>query len=313
VNQEASGRLTLLSMAECLQRLRPEVMVFRTLVGLDYEATEAALVSSLERLTDWVLNLVDPAAPGQGSLLRTALRRGIHVLQETPAREGAPQNLVVGLETLLGVVADALQLLSVTAVPASDPHPWGVYSSSLAGWGRAHQCRQVTWSVQAHSPQRAVNRALLAGRILSGATLAFLEQHAAAGVGRLWLQKEVPVVPEEARSPLAGWVAQAIRRLVQRGLWQCHAPPGRVWLQGACGYLLWPLAGQDLMKEIAALTGALPADTSEQWLQALVRAGCLVLAGQEALVTVPHPLLLRPVTAVRLVQPLEATLLECLQ
>ena len=312
MTEEASGQLVLLSMPECLQRLRPEVMVFRTLVGLDYDATEAALVSSLERLADWVLNLVDPAAPGQGSLLRTALRRGIQVLQGNPAREGAPQNLVVGLETLLGVVADALQRLRVTAAPASGTPSWGVYSSSLAGWGRAHQCRQVAWRVQASSPQHPVNRALLAGRILSGATLAFLEQHALACVGRLGMQQEELAVPE-VRAPLAGWVAQAIRRLVQRGLWQCHVPPGRVWLEGACGYLLWPLAGQDLMQEIAALTGALPADTPEQWLHALVRAECVVLAGGEALVTVPHPLLRRPVTAVRLAQPLEATLLECLQ
>lgn len=310
MREEVGGRLILLSMPECLQRLRPEVMVFRTLVGLDYDATEAALVSSLERLADWVLNLVDPTTPDRGSLLRTALHRGIHVLQGMPAGEGATRNLVVGLETLLTVVADALQCLRVTAASASGPHPWGIYSSSLAGWGRAHQCRQVAWSVQAPSPQSTVNRALLAGRVLSGATLAFLEQHEEAGVGRLWPQ--APVVPE-ARTSLAGWVAHAIRRLVQRGLWQCHVPPGRVWLQGACGYLLWPLAGQDLMKEVAVLTGALPADTPEQWLRVLVEAGCVALAGREALVTVPHPLLLRPVTAVRLVQPLEATLLECLQ
>ncbi|MHB8353838.1 MAG: hypothetical protein ACYDCF_05275 [Burkholderiales bacterium] len=309
--QEASGRLILLSMPECLQRLRPEVMIFRTLVGLDYDTTEAALVSSLERLADWVLNLVDPAAPGQGSLLHTALRRGISVLQGASVGGEAPRNLMLGLEALLGAVAEALQCLRVTAASASGIPAWGIYSSSLAGWGRAHQCRQVAWTVQDPSPQRAVNRSLLAGRVLSGATLAFLEQHAGAGVGRLWVE-EAPVAAE-ARAPLVRWVAQAIRRLVQRGLWQCHVPPGRVWIQGACGYLLWPLAGQDLMKEIAVLTGELPAGSPEQWLQALVRAECVVLAGREPLITVQHPLLMRPVTAVRLVQPLEATLLECLQ
>jgi hypothetical protein len=311
VNREASGHLTLLSMPECLQRLRPEVMVFRTLVGLDYAATEVALVPSLERLADWVLNLVDPAAPEHGTLLRTALRRGIGALQVVPVGEAPTQNLVVGLETLLDVVADALQRLRVTAAPGPAAQPWGIYSSSLAGWGRAHQCRQVEWAVQDPPSRHPVNRALLAGRVLSGATLAFLEQHARAGLGRLGMQGMLAV--PEARAPLARWVAEAIRRLAQRGLWKCHVPPGRVWLHGACGYLLWPLAGQDLMKEIAALTGELPAASPEHWLQALVRAECVVLAGQEALVTVPHPLLLRPVTAVRLVESLEATLLECLQ
>ena len=309
MNHETSGRLTLLSMPECLQRLRPEVMVFRTLVGLDYEATEVALISSLERLTDWVLNLVDPAVPEQGSLLRTALRRGIGTLQGAPLGEAPCQNLVVGLETLLDVVAQALQDLRVTAAPGPATPPWGIYSSSLAGWGRAHQCRQVEWRVLASAPRPPVNRALLAGRVLSGATLAFLEQH--VGVDRLWTHP-LPAVAEPS-IPLARWVAEAIRRLAHRGLWKAHVPPGRVWLHGACGYLLWPLAGQDLMKEIAALTGVLPAASPEHWLQDLVRAGCVLLAGQEALITVPHPLLQRPVTAVRLAQPLEATLLECLQ
>jgi hypothetical protein len=303
--------MTLLSMPECLQRLRPEVMVFRTLVGLDYGATEAALVPSLERLADWVLNLVDPADPEHGSLLRTALRRGIGALQIAPVGKVAIQNLVVGLETLLEVVAEALQCLCVAAVSGAATHPWGIYSGSLAGWARAHQCRQVEWTVQILAPQYPVNRALLAGRVLSGATLAFLEQHAGAEVGRLWRQDQFAV--PATRAPLVRWVAEAIRRLAQRGLWKCHVPPGRVWLQGACGYLLWPLAGQDLMKEIAALTGVLPAESPEHWLQALVRAECVVLAGHEALVTVPHPLLKRPVMAVRLAQPLEATLLECLQ
>ncbi len=311
MNRVASGRLTLLSMPECLQRLRPEVMVFRTLVGLDYGATEAALVPTLERLTDWVLNLVDPADPEHGSLLRTALRRGIGALQVTPVGEQATQNLLVGLETLLDVVAEALQYLCVTALPGTGAHSWGIYSSSLAGWGRAHQCRQVEWTVQSSSPRYPVNRALLAGRVLSGATLAFLEQHVQSGVDRLWKQESLAV--PATRAPLVRWVALAIRRLAQRGLWKCHVPPGRVWLQGACGYLLWPLAGQDLMKEIATLTGVLPAESPEHWLQALVSAECVVMTGQEALVTVPHPLLQRPVTAVRLAQPLEATLLECLQ
>ncbi len=313
MNREAGGRLALVSMPECLQRLRPEVMVLRTLVGLDHDTTERALVSTLERLADWVLNLVDPAAPEQGSLLRTALRSAIAGLQGQPVGEGGTPPLVVVLEVLLGSVSDALQGLSVTGAPGTGAPPWGIYSSSLAGWGRAHQCREVDWTVHAPADRRAVNRALLAGRILSGATLAHLEQHAGADVARLWVGGASSVPVPEHRSRLEQRVAQAMRRLAQRGLWQCHVPPGRVWWQGARCYLLWPLAGQDLMKEIAVLTGAVPADTAEQWLAQLVQAECVVPAGQDVCVTVTHPLLQRPVTAVRLAGRLETLLAACLQ
>ncbi len=302
---EVSGRLTLMSAQECLQRSRPEVMALRTLVGLDYDVTEQALVSTLERLADWILNLVDPAAPDQGSLLGAALRCGIAALQRPLRENTAALNLVVGLEALLHHVSDALQCVTVTAAQGACSHPWGIYSSSLAGWGRAYQCHHVDWVVHARFNAHAVNRALFAGRVLSGATLAFLEQHAASRVAKLLLTG--------TDDCLDYWVERAGRGLTQRGIWNLHAPPGRVWLQGAACYLLWPLAGQDLMGEIATLKGAAPAGSPEHWLRDLIQAGCLVMAGHEAIMTVHHPQLNRSVSAVRLADRLEAALVECLR
>ncbi len=302
---EVSGRLTLMSAQECLQQARPEVMALRTLVGLDYGATEQVLISTLERLADWILNLVDPAAPDKGSLLGAALHCGIAALQRPLREDTAALNLVVSLEASLHHVSDALQRVTVTSAQGACPHPWGIYSSSLAGWGRAHQCHHVDWVVHARPNSHAVNRALFAGRVLSGATLAFLEQHAASSVAGLLLA--------DVDDCLDHWVEQAGRGLTQRGIWNLHAPPGRVWIQGVACYLLWPLAGQDLMREIAALKGIAPADSPEHWLRDLIQAGCLVMAGQEAIMTVHHPQLNRSVSAVRLADRLEATLFECLR
>ncbi|MDE2342751.1 MAG: hypothetical protein KGL63_05060 [Betaproteobacteria bacterium] len=298
MNAPEAGLLTLASPAACLQQARTPLLTFRTLVGLGPAQAEQVLMPSLERMAGWVLNLGGAPETGQGLLFCTALEAGTLRLANAP--QAPLERLAIGLGGVLHTLAAALSRCAVQAPGRDDVPRWGAHAGSLWGWARAHEVAQVRCErVEAPAPAAAAV-ALLAGRVLSGATMACLEAASLAALEPLWAD------PAGAGSALATAVAQAAASLVQRGLWQPQQAPGRIWQEGGCWYLLWPLAGEDLRTEAALLGGErLP---PERWLAALCEAGCLCVQEGAQPSLCPHPLLRRPVQACRAAGTLESTL-----
>lgn len=288
----APDGLRLEAPGACLEQARPRLMTFRTLVGLGYGEADAVLMPSLERLAGWVLNLEDPQVPG-GTLFQSGLEAALGRL--AGAGPDPVERLAAGLGGLLQVVAEGLARCAVHAGGESRAPDWGAHAGSLWGWAQAHGVQRVRCERRAAAAPNPAAVALLAGRVLSGATLACLEAREPAALRSLW-------TPAAGGAPLAASVAAAAAALVRRGLWRPDQPPGRVWREGEHPYLLWPLAGEDLRAE-AALFGAVPAE-SGAWLEALRAAGCVREESGAALALRPHPLLRRPVQALCAAGPL---------
>ncbi|MDE1943197.1 MAG: hypothetical protein KGI47_08640 [Betaproteobacteria bacterium] len=298
MNAPETGLLTLASPAACLQQARAPLMSFRTLVGLGPAQAEQVLMPSLERMAGWVLNLDVAPGAGQGLLFCAALEAGALRLANAP--EAPLERLAIGLGGVLYTLAAALSC-SVVQAPGRDDVPrWGAHAGSLWGWARAHEVAQVRCERAAAAVPAVAAVALLAGRVLSGATLACLDAGSMAALEPLWAEGA------GVGSALGASVAQAAASLVQRGLWQPLQAPGRIWQESGRWHLLWPLAGEDLRTEVALLGGErlMP----ESWLAALRDAGCVCSDGGPQPSFCLHPLLRRTVQACVAAGPLEATL-----
>ena len=293
MNGPVQPLLALQSPSSCLLQARAPLMAWRTLAELDLGETEQVLMPTLERLGGWVLNLPGRAVTDV-TVFRMALEAGIAVLQGGALRSDPPLRVAVALEAALQVVVGQLHPMQVSGEGAAIP--WGMYSCSLWGWSQAHGVDHVHWACRPGAPPVPLTVALLAGRILSGATLAWLEQHCAEGVQALW-QGAGHAGPAEDTGMFALQVQKAARALAQRGLWHPQRPPGKVWCTGRHYCLLWPLAGQDLLKEMHGVT-AVPPAASLPWLETLQRAGCVLGSGAGAVEMQMHPLLGRPVQSV---------------
>ncbi|MDE2625422.1 MAG: hypothetical protein KGM40_08400 [Betaproteobacteria bacterium] len=298
MNAPEAGLLALASPAACLQQARAPLLSFRTLVGLGPAEAEQVLMPSLERMAGWVLNLEAPPELGEGSLFCAALAAGSLRLAGAP--QAPLERLAIGLGGVLHTLASGLSRWSVQAPQRDDVPRWGGHSGSLWGWARAHEVERVRCALLESAPPVPAAVALLAGRLLSGVTIACLEAQAFAALETLWAGGP------EAGPALAACVAEAARSLVQRGLWRPERAPGRLWVDGEGWHLLWPLAGEDLRSEAALLGGTLP--PAQDWLAALCQAGCVHPGPGPEPALRRHPLLQRPVQAVGAAGALEAAL-----
>ncbi len=277
----------------CLQQVYPQLMQFKTLVGLDVQATEQVLMASLERMSGWVLNLVHPHESNHPLLLRGALEQGIRAVQQVQPSAPA-KRLYLGLDAMLQYLFQGLAPLRITA--GAGVHQdifWGIYSCSLSGWSKAHQCTHVQW--QASPPPLTPPSApygLFAGRLLAGATLAFFEEHYPCALATLGYP-QARATAENIHPPREATPAQAIVTaacsLVQRGIWNPQSPPHRLWRCNQQWHLLWPLAGADLQRELVIWEAQRDTDDPGQWIQHLVAAGCLQTAAQGAVAEGIHP------------------------
>jgi hypothetical protein len=289
----ADDTLRLETAQTVLLSSRQETLLFRTLVGLDFAETDQVLMTTLERMAGWLLNLPAHAGPGSGTLLQAALQAGIAGLRGAGPKAQAPSRLARGLGAAVDCAARSLAALTVNAVRDAQVEPWGLFSGSLSGWSRTHRCLEVRCQFRAARPLEPWRGPLLAGRVLSGVTLAFLERHGAASFDALFAAVDAPAHPLHAE------VRQAVQSLIARGIWTAGAAVTRVWCDSGRVHLLWPLAGQDLMKEIRLLSGSLPVPTLDGWLSTLGEAGIILPGTSAALIEqVVHPGLGRPVTAV---------------
>jgi hypothetical protein len=166
---------------------------------------------------------------------------------------------------------------------------------------------------------------LLLGRVLSGATLDWLEQQEgiqellAAG-GQASGQATLPlrVVPHaisgnDAES-FRGQICHAIRSLVKRGVWNLKIAQGRIFLCQDQLMLLWPLGGRDLFNERQGQESPFARPLSESafvpmepgWREQLICCECLIKESEDGIVEAWHPLWKRFVRAVRIAPGLAA-------
>lgn len=277
----------------CLQQVYPELMQFKTLVGLGVQATEQVLMASLERMSGWVLNLVHPQEPGSPLLLRGALQQGIRTVQQ--AQPSAPaQRLFAGLDAMLHFLFQGLMPLRVSSGAGTQDICWGIYSSSLSGWSKAHQCPQILWQTKLQAlTSPSAPYGVFAGRLLAGATIAFFEEQYPAAFATLGHPKDsMPsgdINPIRVSSTHTQAIVSAACALVHRGIWNPHSPPHRLWRSNQQWHLLWPLAGTDLQRELLALDDSSARDDSEQWIQRLTAAGCVQRVPEGVVTEEIHP------------------------
>ena len=285
--------LVLQSGSACLQQVYPELMQLKTLVGLGVQATDQVLMVSLERMSGWVLNLVDPHAAEPSWLLRSAMQQGLRAVQQVPGKHPPARRLFVALDAMLQTLFQGLMALRISPGAGGQGCSWGIYSCSLSGWSKAHQCTHIQWQLQAPWPTAVpAPYGLFAGRLLAGATLAFFEDQCPAALATLG-HPGTPLVEEEpspapAPAPTQDIVTAACA-LVQRGIWNPQTPPYRLWRWEQQWHLLWPLAGTDLQRELCALDARHASEDAGQWLQRLSAAGCVQQAPEGAVGWEIHP------------------------
>ncbi len=294
--------LILQSAPECLKQVYPELMQFKTLVGLGYQASEQILMSTLERMSGWVLNLAHPHEPGHPLLLRGALQQGISAAQCT--RDGDPVlKLLSGLNAMLHYLYQGLMHLHIHPGPMALDTTWGIYSCSLSGWSKAHQKNHVYWQARPLLCTRLpAHYGLFAGRILAGATLAFFEDQYPAALEILGGPLPAdPAITAGQSTPAASFtdaIVAAACALIHRGIWNPQRPPYRLWQYQQQWYLLWPLAAADLQRELRATQAMCVVDDSMQWGEQLAESGCLGNAPQGIITQKTHPHTWKKVNAV---------------
>ncbi len=271
----SQNRLKLQGRKDCLDFQQESLLRIRTLVGLDVGLSEAVLMPSFERLCCWVLNLANPGKPE--TLLSISLSASIEVLSDLSDHLNPLERLVLSLRKACDVVFQELTTLSVSSLSGER---WGFLSSSLLVWGQAMQFTEVVLDEGGTVPDSPGWSMVFLGRVVSGATLSHLERH---GPDALSLLLETGV-NRGFPSP-----AEGARQLMRRGIWNPDARPGRIWMKDGAGFLLWPLALQDLVTELSYRD-------VEDCLEKLKIACCV----EGRVITEFHPLLQKPVQAIRM-------------
>lgn len=279
----SQNRLKLQGRAACLDFQQERLLQIRTLVGLDVGLSEAVLMPSFERLCCWVLNLVCPGK--QETLLSAALAASIEGLLGLPDHSNPLVRLAVSLREACDLVFRSLTTLSVSSL--SGEH-WGFLSSSLLVWGQAMQFTEVVLKESQPVPDSPGRSRVFLGRVVSGATLSHLEHHGPEALSLLL---------DSGITPCFAHPVEGARRLMQRGIWSADKRPGRIWLKEGEGFLLWPLAVQDLVTELGCRD-------MEDCLEKLKVARCV----EGEVIMEVHPLLQKPVQAIKVGTALNALL-----
>ncbi len=279
------NRLMLQGRAACLDFHQARLLQVRTLVGLDVRLSEAVLMPSFERLCCWVLNLTTPGQ--QETLLSGALAASIEAMLGLPDHSNPLARLAVSLREACDFVFRALTTLSVSSLSGER---WGFLSSSLLVWGQAMQFTEVVLDESRAAHDSQSRGMVFLGRVVSGATLSHLERHGSEALSLLFDSGATQSFPLPA---------EGARRLMKRGIWNMDKRPGRIWLKAGEGFLLWPLAVQDLVMELGCRD-------VEDCLEKLKAAHCV----EGMVVTELHPLLQKPVQAIRAGPVLNALFLE---
>lgn len=316
------GMLTLDAPEVVLELAEPLISHFTLLVGLPQEQGPTILSSSLTRMAGWVCNL---SLDGQG-VFRSALLRGIALLESMPNDVPPGLRLARGLGACYETLADALCKLKVHGIGASvSDHtaPWTPTSGSVWGWAQAHGYPHV-WILPEIDSQTVLGLSqLLLGRVLSGATLDWLEREhllepllgnpsLGAANGRYVSQDQggviAPGIKRESQSDFKGQIRHAIHSLLKRGVWNLNLAKGRIFLCQDQVMLLWPLGGRDLFNErqgqespfLRPVTETrFDAQLEKRWREQLIHHGCLVGESEDGIVEAWHPLWHRFVRAVQ--------------
>jgi hypothetical protein len=272
----------------------------------------------------WVSNL-----PLEGHLVySSALVRGIAIMEQLPSEVSPAQRLARGLWASFETLADALCRLQVGAAqgdPKVSHSHWGATSASVWGWANARGLCQV-WVAAENCRVAPVGLSwLLLGRVLSGATLDWLEQQEgiqellAAG-GQVSGEATLPSKAASHATSLhnaesfRGQICHAIRSLVKRGVWNLKIAQGRIFLCQDQLMLLWPLGGRDLFNERQGQELPFSRPLSESafvpmepdWREQLIGCECLIKESENGIVEAWHPLWKRFVKAVRISPTLAA-------
>jgi hypothetical protein len=294
---------------------------FATAARLSPLEQEAVLMASLQRMAAWVSNL-----PLEGHLVySTALVRGIAIMEQLPPDVSPATRLARGLWASFETLADALCRLQVGAAqggPKVGHSHWGSTSASVWGWANAQGLCQVWVAAENCRVAPAGLPWLLLGRVLSGATLDWLEQQESiqdllaegAQATTPMLQVTRPTVSGNDAESFRGQICHAIRSLVKRGVWNLKIAQGRIFLCQDQLMLLWPLGGRDLFNERQGQESPFARPLSESafvpmepgWREQLIRCECLIKESEDGIVEAWHPLWKRFVRAVRIAPGLAA-------
>jgi hypothetical protein len=293
---------------------------FGTAARLSPLEQEAVLMASLHRMAAWVSNL-----PLEGHLVySSALVRGIAIMEQLPPDVSPALRLARGLWASFETLADALCRLQVRAAQSDlklgNSH-WGLTSASVWGWANARGLCQVWVAAEDCRVAPAGLSWLLLGRILSGATLDWLEQRevmqellAPGGQATLPIRVVPQAISGNDAESFRGQICHAIRSLVKRGVWNLKIAQGRIFLCQDQLMLLWPLGGRDLFNERQGQESPFERPLSEtafvpmepDWREQLIRCECLIKESEDGIVEAWHPLWKRFVRAVRIAPGLAA-------
>ncbi|KXW57794.1 hypothetical protein [Ferrovum myxofaciens] len=256
---------------------------------------ERVLLPSVERMSEWVLNLPCPDTfhPGESpplpGILASTLEESLHAPFWTGT--SGQECCLRTLEVLIRKLHGAIVFWQVTPVGQVErERRWGGFSAGLARWC-AHQGNHQVWLEPRGSETLSwQGEDHLAGRILAGETWLWLEQQSKEALYPVE-RSEVGTSAEER-----GMEWQVADRLLTQGLWDPRQKPGRIWQDAGLWYLLWPRVGEDLRRGLGAEGGTLPSESREMCLYWQTR-GVLGHSPAEGIERW-HPLLQRRVSAV---------------
>lgn len=287
----------------CWAGSKEPLAYLQNLVVIDKIFFEVAVLSSLERLCAWVLDLKTEKNP-EHSIWHLALTRTIQELEQALAHEAmsSVNATVLILKSMCGYIYSALSQMQILTEKRGEQ--WGFLSSSLKGWlqMQANQAIVVHSRVVDWDPIQGT--AIFMGRSLSGATWNFLEESNAIGLSAMF------AAPLEDLSEEWLLIKKSVHSLIAKELWSLFKPPGRVWQDDREYYLMWPLAFQDLAHEMIELScpfsrevDSKKVDGSYSWavlacFSKLASLGCLATTQVPEQESLRHPILKRPVKGI---------------
>ena len=272
-------------------------------VNIDKTIFEVVVLSSLERLCAWILNLraennlVD-------SIWHLALTQSIQKLEQARSLEAGSSvsATVLILRYMCSYIYSELSQLHISAEKSYEP--WGFLSSSLKGWLQVQPNQAIVVRSRVVNWNAIEGAAIFMGRCLSGATWNFLEEEHSAGLSTL--------LTSHIKDSSSEWllIKRSVHSLIKKELWSLLKPPGRVWLDQQEYYLLWPLAFHDLAHEMITLSCPFPRDAtakkvdgSDAWaalacFSRLASLGFLISSEVPEQESLHHPILKRQVKGV---------------
>lgn len=235
------------------------------LVASDKTVFEVRVLSSLERLCSWILDL-KTEENSEHSIWHHALIQSILELEQVRSQENISSDnaMVLILKTISIYIYSELSLLQILSEKTFEQ--WGFLSSSLKGWLQVQSNQVILVRSRVTDWNPVEGAAIFMGRCLSGATWNFLEERNSRGLSSMF--------PTHSKDSSDEWllIRKSVNSLIVKELWSLCKPPGRVWLDNQEYYLLWPLAFQDLAQEMIALSCPFPRnlegtkmDTSYSW------------------------------------------------